>query len=531
MSDAAAQRPSRSPIAVVGGFLFDFGLLGTFLAMCTGFLQVLMASIVTVVGFSRRDEEGRLGTDLKELGLSVLAAVALWLFYKLVLRLRRGLLSRSLDVGIEMFVSKRYLLAREGGGLVSLISVVSVAGVAVGVMALVVVISVMNGFDRTLVDRMIGVYGHIDVSPLRGDESSTIPKDDYEELLERALATEGVIAGAPIITRQTIFQPAFGNTDLKVGGVLRGIDPAREGGVSKLQASLIDVYDRDGFTQVVDKSGRVRLAGPADFPAFKEVVLGGVLARRLGVIPGDRILLLGKVVKTATGRVPRMMELRVAGIFNTGLYDVDSGLAYASLETVQSLFALGDGVGSVHLLTEDGINLRPSVERLAQRLPSGYQLQTWQALNPAFFEALWIEKVAMFVILLLIVLVASLNIIGTLVMTVAQKTREIGILKSIGAKQGMVLRIFLLKGLFIGTVGTALGVAWGLWICRFVRNDIQRIFELPAGVYGLERLPVVVEPSTIAFIAGCSIFICLVASIIPSIRASRLNPVEALRYE
>lgn len=499
----------------------DAALLAAFLAFATSLLQVLISVIVLIVGFAlaaqgplvmtAEEASTRHGADVKDLLLSAGAAVALCGLFIGILRLRRRLLSRFVESGFEIFVSKRYLLAREGGSLVSFISAVSVMGVAVGVMALVVVISVMNGFDRVLVQRMMGVFSHIEIATMYGGVDVVIPKAEYEALINIALKTDGVVAAAPLIQRQTLFQANAGLGETKVGGILRGIDPARERNVSALMDSVI-------------------LGGKAA-PEKREVVLGAELARRLGVVDGDRIYVLGRVLTTANGASPRIIPLKIVGIFRSGLYDVDSAVAYADMDTVQSLFGMDDSANVIHVKTKDPDKVDQTAHLIAAQLPRKFALRTWAQLNPEFFKALWVEKVAMFIILMLIVVVAAFNIIGTLVMTVIQKTREIGILKSMGATGGAVLRIFLFHGFFIGTIGTALGLSWGLWICRFVDRDIDKIFRLPPGVYGLDRLPVVIEAPVVAFIALCAMAICLGASIIPSYRASRLNPVEALRYE
>jgi lipoprotein-releasing system permease protein len=521
LSASKPAAPSSGFLARVGGWGSDIILLASFLAFTTAVIQIIIAIIVLIVGrvmasqgplvMSAKEGGERLSSDLGILGMSVTAAVVLGAVFVGIRMLRRRLLARFVESGFETFVSKRYLLAREGGSLVSFISVVSVLGVSVGVMALVVVISVMNGFDRSLVAKMMGVFSHIEVASAYGGLDVTIPKRDYEKIIQFALDTPGVTGAAPLIQRQTLFQTDAGVGESKVGGLLRGVDLDREEQVSSLMQNVIP-------------GGNPR-------PGKREIVLGSELARRLGVMVGERVYVLGRVVTTANGASPRITPLRVVGVFRCGLYDVDSGVAYANMETVQSLFVMEDAANAIHIKTNDPDNVDLIAYELAGKLPNAFSLRTWAQLNPEFFKALWIEKVAMFIILMLIVIVAAFNIIGTLVMTVIQKTREIGILKSMGATNGAILRIFLSHGFYIGTIGTALGVTWGIWICRFVERDIDKIFRLPPGVYGLDRLPVIVEPNVVGFIAGCAMGICLLASIIPSYRASRYNPVEALRHE
>ncbi len=266
-------------------------------------------------------------------------------------------------------------------------------------------------------------------------------------------------------------------------------------------------------------------------PEFKEIVVGAEVARQLGVGIGDKLIAIGPSRPFATSNRFKMLEFTIVGIFRSGLPEVDTLFTYTSIDSVQELALTPGKVGTVHILVDDPGNALLFGRDLREALSSRVLTRPWQELNPGFFQALQTEKIAMFIILLLIVLVASLNIVGTLIMVVTQKTREIGILKSMGATGQMVLRVFFLHGLFIGLVGTSLGLAWGLWLCRFVHYEIEKIFNLPAEVYGLDRLPVDVDPQTLVLIAVCSMVICTLAGLLPAWWASRLDPVESLRYD
>lgn len=444
------------------------------------------------------------------LGWTALGAAAVWA----LMWLRRRAMGWAVESSLARFVASRYLLPRQRKTLVSLITIISVLGIAVGVTALIVVISVIQGFDRVLVERTMGIFSHVEVWPRDFERGLT----DYEKVLEQVRRQPGVVAASPIITKPTFFQRELGVESFRMPGVIRGLDPAREPQVTTIMDNILE---------------------GTGIPGDGEVVVGSELARRLRIQPGSVIWAVGKVVSSPhRGPAFKLSPLKVVGVFSCGLYDIDSNFVYTTLETVQKLFVMRDvaagkdSVSVVHMKISNADNSFEVKSGLLETLRGPYLVRAWQEINPQFFEALRMEKMAMFVILLLIVLVASFNIIGTLIMVVSQKTREIGILKSMGATRTDILRIFLFHGLIIGVTGSGLGLALGLRLCWFVENHIEKIYQLPGNVYyGLDRLPVDVEPVNLAMILGASLVISLVASIIPAVQASRLDPVEALRYE
>ncbi|MGF1572580.1 MAG: FtsX-like permease family protein [Sumerlaeia bacterium] len=534
MQSIAANQPRKktktfSPIVSrIIGWLSDVLLFVIFLALGVALLEVLIQTIVLIVGFASKPDDVmiRMGViewdphrhrnDFFNILKAVLLSALFFLALRYGIRLRTFLMTRLQDSRFATFVGKRYLIAREGGALANLISSVSILGVTVGVMALVVVISVMNGFDKTLMSKMMGVFSHVEVWPgMAGREDFS--QTDYERALYAIERVPGVIGAAPLVQKQTFFQATAGIGAEKQGGILRGLDVERERTVTQITNNILD--------------------GGVGTPRDREVVLGSELARKLMVQPGDEIYAFGgKLVSTGRGPAGKISRLRVVGLFKTGLHDIDSSFAYTTVETVQNLYLMGDSISAIHIKVEDpfqaGYNRQLIFNELPQResAASGYLIRTWQDINPEFFAALKTEKIAMFIILTLIIVVAALNIIGTLVMVVTQKTREIGILKSMGATPGMILRIFLFHGFFIGLVGTALGICCGLWICRFVDRDIEKIFVLPAGVYGLDKLPVITDPATIIFIALISLIICTLAGVVPSLVAAQKDPIESLRH-
>lgn len=536
MADTTASEPSSTRQTTIGktiiskilGLLIDVTLFAIFICAGVALLDVLVQTIVLIVGFFSKPPQQMIDLGLAEWNInrhrddalllirSIVATVLGFFLFKYGIIVRQKLLSKIVETRFTSFVGKRYLLAREGSSLVNLITGVSVLGVSVGVMALVVVISVMEGFEKTLMENMMGVFSHVEVWPGTYGEEAMFGTEEYEKMITAIEQTPGVVGAAPLIQRQTFFQSGTGISREKLGGVLRGIDVEREQHVTRLADNI--------------------LPGGTGTPQFREVVMGKELARKLLVQPGDEVYAFGgKLVSTARGPTGKISKLKVVGIFHTGMHDIDSNFAYTTLETVQNLYLQPDQVSLVHVAVEDEFAAEEIAAQIHENLPSRknsgfYQIRSWEDINPEFFGALRIEKIAMFIILTLIVVVAALNIIGTLVMVVTQKTREIGILKSMGATSPMIMRIFLFHGFFIGLVGTGMGVACGLWLCRFVEHDIEKIFQLPAGVYGLDKLPVIIDTPTIAFISIVSLLICTSAGIIPSFIASKKDPVESLRY-
>ena len=391
----------------------------------------------------------------------------------------------------ELWLSLRYLLAKRRERFISIIAVLSIGGVALGVMALLVVLSVMSGFDYDLKEKLVGANAHLSVQSASGIS-------DVETVIRTIAASEHVDGVAPFVTGQAIVrlpQRAF-------GVLVRGLDVSREVRVSKLREYLVLGH----LPQADD-----------------EAVVGTEFARFVGVGPGDRV----QLISPADGR---MHELTVSGLFRSGMYEYDAGLIGVTIPRAQTLFGLPEGTVSGVAVRLDALERAEQVKRqLAAKLEGPYEVKTWMELNQTLFDALKLEKMTMSVILTLIVLVAAVNIVSTLIMMVIEKTRDIGILKSIGASNRSVRAIFVWQGMVIGGAGTLLGLAgaWGLvWLL-----DTYQFIRLPSTIYYLDHLPVRIEWADWMVTAAAAAMISLLSTVYPARQAARLAPVEALRYE
>jgi lipoprotein-releasing system permease protein len=405
----------------------------------------------------------------------------------------------------ELFLGIKYLKAKRKQRFISVITVISILGVMMGVMALIVVLSVMNGFRADLMSKILGVNSHLLVLNLGG------PFTDYRQVEESVRKEEGVVAATPFIFTQVMLNNA-GNVS---GAVLRGIDPDSAGGVTGFE----DMIKSGSLSSLGEKTG--------DFPA---IIVGSELAKRIGANTGSIISVISPEGKlTPLGRTPNTQRFRVSAIFDSGMYEYDASMIYIALTEAQDFLGLGDKITGIEVRVEDVYRADRIAKAIQDRLGYPFWTKDWKVMNRSLFSALKLEKLTMFIILTMIVLVGALNIISTLVMVVMEKTRDVAILRAMGASARSIMSIFMFQGLLVGVVGTVAGLACGLGICQLLAR--YKFISLPSDVYYISTLPVQVEFTDVSFVAGAAVIISFLATLYPSWYASRLNPVESFRYE
>jgi len=412
-----------------------------------------------------------------------------------------------------LFIGLRYLRAKRREGFISLITAIATAGVAIGVMTLNIVLGVMTGFEEDLRDRILGFTPHVLVTGY----GTSMADDPALEATLRALP--GVVVAAPYVQGQAMLSSAA-----NVAGImLRGVDPAPGGALDfarHLRTGRIeDLAVKHEVTR--DASGAtVMLPG---------IILGKELARQLDVQVGDPVNLVSPVaIPTAIGAVPKVKRFAVVGLFEAGMVEYDSALAYIGLADAQRFFDLDRAVSGVEVRTDDLDHADAVGAAIARAVGFSYQVRSWREINYNLFSAIKLEKTVYFVVLLLIVLVAAFNIVATLVMVVMEKRKDIAVLKSMGATRPGIAQIFIYKGLVIGGVGTVVGSATGLAVCELLGTYG---IPLPKDVFYVSTVPVKIYPEYFALVVGVSLAICLLATLYPARQASRLVPVEAIRYD
>ena len=408
----------------------------------------------------------------------------------------------------ESFIAKRYLAAKRKTGFINLITYISVLGVTIGVAALIIVLSVMNGFESEVRSRIIGFDTHI---RLRTYHDEGI--DSVGTVIGKIRDIPHIVGVSPYILDKGMIQ-ADGRSD---GCLIRGADPRTVNDVTDLAKNI--VYGKLNL-EMVERPGERPLPG---------IVLGRYLAERLYVEPGDVVTIFAPTGVRSMLQMPPVKQFAVSGYFETGMYEYDNTYVYISIQSAQELFRLGGKVSGVEIRLDDLYKANQVVSAIEKRLGFPYYPMTWFEMRKNLFSWMQLEKWAMFIILSLIIMVAAFNIVSTMIMVVMEKTKEIGILKSMGATSGGVMRIFLIQGAVVGLLGTALGLAIGYGLCWAQMK--YKVFSLPGDVYFISVLPVKMEIQDFLQIGIASVLICVVASLYPAKKAASLIPVEAIRYE
>ena len=411
---------------------------------------------------------------------------------------------------IELYIGLRYTRASRGNHFISFISLISIAGVGLGVMALITVLSVMNGFENELRSRILGMASHATISTF----DSRL--QDWQSVVEQVSKHPEVLGTAPYVEGQVML-----NRGKQVSGTLiRGILPAREGQVADISEHMV--------------TGSLDALKPRGYG----IILGSELARALGAQTGDKVTVITpQTIVTPAGIVPRIKRFTVVGVFEIGMYEYDRNLAIMQLDDASRLFALDGGVSGVRLKLDDLFEAPLVVRQLALDLPATYYLSDWTRQHANFFRAVRTEKRVMFIILVLIVAVAAFNIVSTLVMVVTEKRSDIAILRTLGLSPAAIMRVFVVQGVLIGMLGTLIGLAGGISLALNVETivpAIERAFEvdfLAADVYYISDLPSDLHWNDVVQVGVVAFALSILATLYPAWRAARTQPAEALRYE
>jgi len=406
----------------------------------------------------------------------------------------------------ELSVALRYLIAKRQQAFISVISLISILGVGLGVAALIIVLGVMTGFSENLRDKILGINAHVIVGSLEKGFA------DYDRLVETTRSVSGVKSATPFIYSEVILSSPGGAK----GAVLRGIDPQSAGSVLSIGEDL--------------KKGTIQGLGTTK--GFPGVIVGKELAQGLGLTMGSQVNIMSPAgKKTSAGFSPKIMTFQVCGIFATEVFEYDSSLAYISIPAAQKLLGMNeDLVTGIELKVYDVYQVQEIGDQVLDAL-GGFPLyvRNWIEMNKNLFSALQLEKTAMGIILIMIVLVGSFSIVTTLIMMVMEKTRDIAVLMSLGATRKHIRNIFILQGTIIGFIGTVLGYLLGIGISLLLKK--YQFIKLPADVYYLDHIPIRLDWLDMTLIGVAAMLLCFLATIYPARQAARMEPAEALRYE
>ena len=408
------------------------------------------------------------------------------------------------------FVSGRYLRTRQKRAFISLITVLSIAGVSVGVMALIVVIAVMAGFESDLKQRIMGIRPHMVITQKAGNF------DNYQQIIRQIAPTTGIETASAFISTQVVLR-----TNSRVAGALmKGVQvTAQSSGISGVDTHLLASPPNTADTT---KKGNPK-------PALPPIIIGKELAANLGVIRGDTVYIISpRGMLSPIGHMPAMVRFQVVDLFESGMYEFDGTLCFVDLIQAQRMLKMPNSVSGIEIRVDNMDHASQVARTIGTAIGNDYDVKDWKQLNRSLFSALRLEKTVMFIIQALIVLVAAFNIAGSLVMMVIEKRKDIAILKAMGATSRSISQIFVIKGLMIGLMGIALGTSAGVGLCALQAR--YTLVHLPADVYYITTLPVNLKLFDVLLIAVSALLICLAATLYPARQAAAVNPVEAIRH-
>lgn len=401
------------------------------------------------------------------------------------------------------FISLRYLFSKRSEKFISFISTISIVGITLGVATLIIVINVMIGFEENLKNKILGVNAHIIVNRI-----DRAPIRDWEKVYAKISKIKGVKAVSPFIINQVLITSKNGAS----GAVVRGIDPDLEIKVNNLKKFITE-------GRLFKKNSRE-----------PEILLGKELALQLGVFVGDEITMVSPMgSKGPFGFIPLMKHFKVVGLFDCGIYDYNATFTFINLKIAQDFFNTGNIITAFSVKGGSFKEAKRLASIIEKTLSVPYVARDWLSMNKSLFSALKLEKIAMFLILTLIVIVASFNIVSLITITVKDKQKDIAVLRSIGASEDLIRKIFIRQGLLIGLIGTFIGNVLALIISFILEH--YKIITLPEEIYYMDRIPIKITPEIFVIVSVAAIFITFVATLYPSKKASRLNPAEALRNE
>ena len=409
-------------------------------------------------------------------------------------------------MSFEFFVARRYLFSHRKQAFIYVISLMSIIGVALGVAALVVVLGVYNGLTTDMRDKILGANAHGIVLSYIPDAFGKNPG-----LRDEILRTPGVTGATPFIYTEVMLSSGDGVKGL----MLRGVDPRTAPGVLSMLKAI--------------KKGSINGLETGD--GTPGIIIGEELAKHIGLGMGSRVNLLSPSgEKTTAGFQPRIRPFEVAGIFKTGMYEYDSSLAFVTLDAARELLGLDPGfLSGIEITVDDVYRADEITKELTDNIGNPFYARSWMDMNANLFAALKLEKIGMFILLIMVVLIGSFSIVATLVMLVMEKTRDIAVMMSMGATRKMIRRIFMYQGTIIGFVGTMLGYALGLTVDYLLKR--YQFIKLPENVYTLDHLPIIITVPDVLIIGGAAMLLCFLSTLYPARQASRLKPADALRYE